>query len=187
MKKCVFIASLVVALSLFSCAGPVFRKSVMDEATVNMSFSDLRAHPDVYKGKLFIFGGAILRTRVTSKGSLIEAFYIPVNDKGRLTNIRPSQDWFLAFYPRDEGVLDPGLYTGGSTITVAGKFIKDREGKIGETPYTYPFFRIEDIYLWKERMPWNAYPEWHSPYRYPYPYWGYGSQWEYSVQPPYWY
>jgi outer membrane lipoprotein len=187
MRKCMFLVSLIVVLSLVSCAGPVFRKSVMDEATVNISFSDLRAHPDVYKGKLFILGGAILRMRVSGKGSLIEAFYIPVDAKGRLTDVRPSQDWFLALYPRDKGLLDPEVYVGGRPITIAGEFIKNRAGRIGKRRYTYPFFTIKDIHLWKETMRWNTYPEWHSPYRYPYPYWGYGSRWQYSVQPPYWY
>jgi outer membrane lipoprotein len=159
----------------------------MDAAAMNIPFSDLRSHPASYKGKLFIFGGAILRMRVSNKGSLIEAFYIPVDAKGRLTDIRPSQEWFLALYSKDKGLLDPEVYSAGRKITIAGEFIKTRPGKIGGKRYTYPFFRIKDIHLWKEREHWNAYPEWHLPYDYPYPYWGYGSNWQYPIQPPYWY
>jgi starvation-inducible outer membrane lipoprotein len=187
MKNCVLLVSLALALSLISCASPVFRKSVMDEAAMNIPFSDLREHPDVYKGRLFIFGGAILRMMVSGKGSLIEASYIPVDAKGRLTDIRPSQEWFVALYPKDKGLLDPEVYMGGSKITIAGEFIKNRTGRIGEKRHAYPFFRIKEIYLWEETIHWNTYPEWHSPYGYPYPYWGYKSGWQYSVQPPYWY
>jgi outer membrane lipoprotein len=187
MKKFLSLAIIVIALSLISCAAPVFRKPVMDEATLNIPFSDLRSHPASYKGRLFIFGGAILRTRVSGKGSLIEAFYIPVDAKGRLTNLRPSQEWFLALYPKDKGLLDPEIYTGGREITIAGEFIRNRAGKIGKKRYTYPFFRIKEIHLWEKRAHWNTYPEWHYPYDYSYPYWGYGAEWEYPVQPPYWY
>jgi outer membrane lipoprotein len=173
----------VVILSLVSCATPVFKKDVMETSAINLSFPALREAPGAYKGKLFIFGGKIVTTKISDEGSLIEGFYAPVDPKGRLEETKASPDRFLALYPKERGLLEPDIYREDRKITVAGEFIGTRKGKIEGMEYVYPFFIIKDIHLWEERKNWTTYPEWNSPYSIPYPYWGYGPHWDYPFTP----
>jgi outer membrane lipoprotein len=173
MKKFYFIVLVIMLLS--SCTY-VIRKDLMDVAIVDVPFSEIGANPDLYRGKIFILGGIIVNTKIIEKGSLIEAVYVPVDSRGYLDDVRHSNGRFLAFYPKEKGLLDPQIYHSGKRITVAGEFIETRTGKIDKMEYTYPFFEIKDIYLWGEgglyymRPP---YPSWY----YSYPYWWHEPWW----------
>lgn len=178
-----YILRVVIILSLVSCATPVFKKDVMETSVINLPFPALREAPGAYKGKLFIFGGKIVDTKISDEGSLIEGVYAPVDPKGRLEETKTSHDRFLALYPKEKGLLEPDIYREDRKITVAGEFIEMRKGKIEGMEYVYPFFIIKDIHLWEERKNWTTYPEWNSPYSIPYPYWGYGPHWDYPFTP----
>ena len=57
---------------LVSCT-PVLKKGIMNEGTVISGMSGIKEDPESNKGRLFIFGGVIVKTTVTNEGSLIEA------------------------------------------------------------------------------------------------------------------
>ncbi len=164
---------------LFACA-PVLRQDVMERASREFSLSDMRNNPDTYKGRLFILGGSIVDTKVTQKGSQIEALYIPVDSRGYLQDEEISEGRFFAIFPRERGTLDPLIYRKGRFITLAGEFTGISQGKIDEIEYDYPVFEIIEIYLWKETReyyPGYYYPGYYYPYSYPYPYWWYDPWW----------
>ncbi len=165
---------------LCSCA-PVLHEEYMKAGLIDVPLSDMRENPEFYKRKLFILGGIIVNTKITEKGSLIEALYIPVNSKGYLRESGRSRGRFLAIYPKDSGLLDPVIYRKGKEITVAGEFIETRKGRIDEMEYTYPVFEIKEIYLWAERREYYYYP-YYPPYYYPY--WWYDQWWR---PYPYWF
>lgn len=179
MRKLFFIIFSVLILS--SCA-PVLRQDIMEGASRDFSLSDMRNNPDTYTGKLFVLGGSIVNTKVTQKGSQIEAIFVPVDSRGYLKDIEPSssEGRFLAIFPKERGTLDPLIYRKGRDITLAGEFIETRQGKIDEMEYSYPVFEIIEIYLWKETRdyyPGYYYPGYYYPYSYPYPYWWYDPWW----------
>ncbi len=149
--------SSVLCLLLFSCA-PVLRKDIMDQAVRNVSLSDIKRKPEVYKGKLFVFGGVIVNTRVTAEGSLIEALYATVDSRGYLKTVRQSEGRFLALFPKENGILDPVIFRKGREVTIAAELAGTREGKMDEMVYVYPFFRIRELYLWEERSEYNYPP-----------------------------
>jgi len=185
MKKIYII--LIGALLLSACT-PVLNRELMREGARNVPLSQIREHPDAYQGKLFIFGGVIVDTRVTDKGSQIEALSVPVNALGYLGGLEQYGGRFLALYPRTSGMLDPIIYKKGREITLAGTFIENRQGKIDEMEYTFPVFEIKQIYLWEEQRDYymmQAYPYY---YNYPYPYYGgwYDPWWRSSPPPPGW-
>lgn len=184
MKKSYLIV--LITMLLFSCA-PVIRKDIMETATINIPLSEVRENPDLYRGKIFILGGIIVNTKIIEKGSLIEAVHMPVDSRGYIEDVNRSNGRFLAFYPKDKGLLDPLIYRKGREITIAGEFIETRTGKIDEMEYTYPLFEIKDIHLWEEIKAYYIsppYPSWYYPYQYPY--W-YEPWWRYPHPPPYWY
>lgn len=191
MKKyCFIIFSIVIALFLFCCA-PVLRKELMDLSIRDVSLAEIKRSPDLYKGKLFALGGIIVNTKVTAEGSLIEALYVSVNSRGYFKGISSSNGRFLALFPQETGFLDPMIFRNRREITLAGEFVGLRVGMIDETEYLYPFFRIVELYLWKERS--NYYyvtPPYYAPYPYywwGYPYWWWDyPYWRHRVPPPYW-
>ncbi|HET6514856.1 MAG TPA: Slp family lipoprotein [Thermodesulfovibrionales bacterium] len=181
MRKPLIIIVFVLSASLLSCA-PVLRKDLMESAIRDFSMNELRKNPGPYQGKLFVFGGIIAQTKITSEGSLIEALSVRVDPRGYLKGFGPSDGRFLALYPKEQGFLDPLIYSQGREVTLAAEFIGTREGTIDEAAYLFPFFAIKDLYLWAQwySYPWPPYyyyapyyPYYGDPfYRYPYyPYW----------------
>jgi outer membrane lipoprotein len=166
MKK---ILILLLGVLILSACTPVLNREFMHEGLRDVPLSQVREHPDAYQGKLFVLGGIIVDTKVTDKGSQIEALALPVNKLGYLRDMEKYEGRFLALYPRTSGMLDPLIYKKGREITFAGTFVENRQGKIDEMEYAYPVFEIKQIYLWEERE--YYYPIY--PYYYPYPYWWY--------------
>lgn len=180
MKKLVSI--IIVSLMLSSCY-PVLRRDLLSSATPHVPFQDIANSPDLYKGKLFILGGLIVKTSNTEKGSLIEAVHIQATASGYLMTPDRTHARYLAFYPRENGILDPAVYRQGREITIAGQFIETRKGKIDQMDYVFPVFEIKDIYLWEEYPAYPYGPMYYSPYPYPYMY----NPWDryYYSYPPY--
>ncbi|MGB9716104.1 MAG: Slp family lipoprotein [Thermodesulfovibrionales bacterium] len=182
MPKKIKIFFFVIIISVLACA-PVFRYEIMQKGIRDVSISEIRNKPNIYRGKLFILGGMIVNTKFVQEGSQIEALYIPVDSRGYLKNIEPGER-FLAILPKDRGTLDPLIYRKEREVTIAGKFIELRSGKIDETEYVYPVFEIIDIYLWRERR--DYYYPYYRPYwwEYPYPYYWWDPWWR--PWGPYW-
>jgi outer membrane lipoprotein len=149
-----FVSSLLLlAAVLASCSGPVLRSDLLNTGIHNPSMGQLSQDPLQYQGRIFILGGAIVSCTLTETGSLLEAVQIPVDSNGYLKETDPSTGRYLAFYPREFGVLDPLVYRGGRRITLAGKLSGTRLGKIDEMEYTYPYFEAIQVYLWDEGRP----------------------------------
>jgi outer membrane lipoprotein len=181
MKRYIFIiTSFLITLFFLSCA-PVVKRDLMDISIKDFSLPDLTKNPNLYKGKLFALGGIIVKTKVTSEGSLIEALYVAVDSRGYLEEINSAGGRFLALFPKEKGLLDPVIFRSKREITIIGEFIGTKTGKIDETKYTYPLFKILDFYLWEEPRNLMIIAPYYNPY--PYYMWGYPySRWN----SPYW-
>jgi outer membrane lipoprotein len=165
-----FFLLLLLLAAVSSCA-PVLRKDLMETGARDVPFPKLVETPEALKGRLFILGGLIVHTKISTEGSLIEALYMPVDARGYLKNGGP-HNRFLALYPKDAGILDPLIYRRDRVVTLAGIFAGTRPGRIDEMEYVYPLFEIREIYLWQEAYHYEPYPHWYpSFWYYPYPYW----------------
>jgi outer membrane lipoprotein len=168
-------------LLLYSCA-PVLDRDFLDSGSREVSFLELRKNPDEHKGRLFVFGGVIVQTKLTREGSELEAMHVPVDRYGYFQDRGRSQGRFIAVMPAGEQMLDPEVFRKTRRITMAGEFIGLRTGRIEEMEYTYPVFRINQIHLWEqERQYYPAY--YYDPWFYPYPYYYWNAWWSY----PYYY
>lgn len=187
MKK---IWLVILAAVIVSSCAPVLQRELMEKGIRHIPFSELKKDPGSYKGRLFVLGGIIVETRNTDEGSLIEAVYVPVDDKGYLGDIELSSRRFQALYPARQGLLDPLIFHRKREVTIAGKFIETRDGKIGEMTYTYPVFEIQELYLWEKQEPYYitpVYPSWYDHYPYGYPFYWDDPRWGYYYPAPYWY
>lgn len=170
----------LVLLMVSSCA-PVLRQDLMRGGIRNVPMSTIRESPDTYRGKLFILGGVVAKTRGTAEGSLIEAVFVSVNSMGYLRDVDVTGGRFLAVYPKEKGILDPMIFRKGREVTVAGEFIGTRSGKIDDMGYVYPLFEIRELHLWDEQRSYTFVPP-PYPYWY-YPRWYYDPWWQFS---PWW-
>ncbi len=146
MKSLVLLA--LAAVLCASCATPVLRKDLIDQGIRNVSPVQIADNPAAYMGKLFIVGGIVAAVSVGADGTTIEAVYVPVDKNGYLQDSDHSPGRYLAFYPKERGVLDPLMYGEGRRITLAGTLTDLRPGMIGQMSYVFPVFRIEELYLW---------------------------------------
>jgi len=149
---------ILVAVTLCSCSGPVLRSDLLSTGIHNASMAQVSQDPSQYQGRIFILGGAIISCTLLEAGSLVEAVQIPVDSNGYLKEGEASTGRFLAFYPKEFGVLDPVVYRGGRRITLAGKLTGTRLGKIDEMEYAFPYFEIIQVYLWDEGRPDRSVP-----------------------------
>ncbi len=179
MKKTLFYFLpffVVILFSLSSCA-PVLSRTYMREGEREVSFAELRENPGAFKGRLYVFGGIIAKTKFTPAGSEVEAVHVPVDSRGYFEDRGRSEGRFLAAISGSRS-LDPAVYRRGRRVTLAGVFVSTRKGRIDEMEYEYPVFEIKQIYLWpRERyvIPPNYYDPWFYPYPYYYwePWWGF--------------
>lgn len=180
----------MLATALVVSCSPVLNKKLMKQGVRDIPLSYVKENVERYRGQLFILGGLVVETRLTEKGSLIEAVSVPVDAYGKLRSGGRYGERFYALYPRAAGILDPVIYAKGREITLAGVFRETMKGRIDEMEYVYPVFEIKAIYLWEEKedhylvpvYPWYyGYPYgWYDPwYRYP--------RWRYYPPPPSWY
>jgi outer membrane lipoprotein len=177
------LAGLAAAISMtfFACA-PVLSGDMMRAGDRTVSFAALRQNPTLYKGRLFIFGGVIIQTKLTNEGSEIEAMEAPVDRYGYFEAGR-SQGRFIATMTKDQGTLDPLIYQNGKSLTLAAEFLEIRKGKIDQAEYEYPVFKIRQLYLWSNNR--GAYPpSYYGPWYYPYPYFYWGVWWNYPYARP---
>ncbi len=190
MKRLIFAPVIVAALMIAACAGPVIKEDLLESGIRNVPMTELAAHPERYRGKLFILGGIIANTTVTDKGTVIEALYVPVDKKGYFEKA-PGLGRYKAFWPKSSGILDPMTYSRNRRITVAGTFEGIRRGKLDKTIYAFPYFDAVQIFLWKETPAYPSYyygpsyygPYYSYPYYYPYPNYPYGYGFEFEQGP----
>ena len=177
---------LVVSLVILSSCTPVLQRNTLKQGLRDMPLSVLRENPGRYTGRLFVLGGLIVETRLTNRGSQIEAVSVPVDSYGYLKSRGRYEGRFLALYPKAQGILDPLIYRKGREITLAATFLEIRKGKIDEMEYIYPVFTIRELYLWDESREYYLVPPY--PWYYGYPYGAYdpwySRRWRYYPPPP---
>lgn len=163
MKRCSLIPLL--CFLMLSCA-PALNQELLRAGLYQIPPAGTEEDLENFTGKLFILGGIIINTTVTAQGSLIEAIYVPVDTRGYLKHLNAPGRRFLALYPKEDGILEPIIFSKEREITLAGIYIGTRTGAIEGMEYTYPLFEIKELYLWQERRDYYRDP-------YPYPFWYY--------------
>jgi outer membrane lipoprotein len=176
--KRLFLLLLLIAYSacVTACA-PVLSAKTMERASRSVPLDRMIQQPELYRGKLYVFGGTIASSKTTAAGSLLELVFTTVDSYGSLQNTI-SGSRVLVFMPKEQGFLDPVLFAPGRNVTVSGFFDGVQNGKIGEMSYTFPFFIIAEIYLWPKESPRTYYYDsYYSPSHWWGPSWGIGGGW----------
>lgn len=150
-----------------------------------LSFTQIKADPDLYRGQPVTLGGEVLSARRLKDGTRIEILQLPLN-----SSLQPSLDRTRSqgrFVAVQREFLDPATIPPGTFVTVTGELGGTVTLPLDETEYTYPLVEVRSLRIWthQETAPqlrpypfmgpgpyWSPYwtPYW-SPYRGSWPYW----------------
>jgi outer membrane lipoprotein len=147
------------------------RVSVLPDAIAarvdpDLTFSQLQASPDSYKGHLVVLGGEVLRVTPAKGGSWIEVLHLPLDSwnipKAERT---ASEGRFFAFR---KGALDPAVLEGRMPVTIIGEVAGAATRSLGGSNTVLPLLRVESLTAWEKRPTaasrWDKPP--YAPYRF---------------------
>jgi outer membrane lipoprotein len=174
------VVSLLLSVLLTSCASSELVPSEMESQIArDISFQDIKANPERYKGRLVVVGGQVLAVKRLKDRTEIEVLQLPLDRSDKpIPILTRSQGRFLAI---QKDFLDPAKVPPGSNISLIGEVVGNttRPVEQGNT-YTYPTFEIKSLKVWPKSRTYgpHSFPFW-DPWAYPYedpwthPYWGY--------------
>ena len=145
----------------------VLSPGVRQQVDRTITFTQLRAAPESYTGRIVLLGGDIVSTRNLAEGTLIEVLQKPLTASDRPRDTDQTEGRFMALC---NGYLDPAIYSKGRQITLAGRVLGSRTDTIGEITYVYPLLACLEVHLWQPRVyianypPWWYYDYWWPPY-----------------------
>jgi len=137
-----------------------------------LTFLQVKAAPNSFKGQPVAFGGKVLTARRQKDSTRIEILQLPLDRSLRPGyDLTQSQGRFIAV---QREFLDPATLPPGTRVTVTGEVSDSITLPLDETDYTYPVINIKRVQVW-------AGPEDVARRTNPYYYMGPGSYWG-----PYW-
>jgi outer membrane lipoprotein len=132
-----------------------------------LTFLQIKATPDSFKGQPVVFGGEVLTARRLKDGTRIEILQLPLDKSTRPGyDLTQSQGRFIAL---QREFLDPATLPPGTNVTVTGEVTGSITLPLDETDYTYPVIDIKQLRVWAR---WEYMAPQIRPYMSPGPYWG---------------
>ena len=156
---------LLLSLIFLSGCAHVISKDLRAKSDPSLTLSQVRHHPEAFKGKWVVWGGEIVETVNQKEGTTqIEIFQKPLDRRGEPRETTASEGRFLVLVDK---YSDPYVFRRGKKITVAGEIIGEKIKPLGEMDYRYPLVSSKEVYLWPVYY--------YQPYPYSYydPWWGY--------------
>ena len=173
MKKYLnlFLSSMI--LFLLSGCVYVISQEVRREVTRDLSLREVIKDPNIYEGKVVLWGGVIIDSKNLKEGTRVTVLQKDLNRWGRPRESDRSQGRFIVLYL---GYLDTAIYRRDREITVAGEIIGQKVLPLDQIEYTYPLLSPREIHLWREVKK-TEYPYGPHPWWWDYPYWPYWYRW----------
>lgn len=141
----IVLAAAAVALAVAACA-PAFSPEAMARVDRTVSFRQLQAAPDAYRGTWVLAGGVILATRNLREGTSIEVLERPVDGHGRPLETDASDGRFII---QSNQFLDPADFHQGKRISLVGEVAGQDVRPLGEMQYRYPVLTARELHLWE--------------------------------------
>lgn len=114
-----------------------------------VSFRDLLASPESYKGRLLVFGGEALNAKRLRDSTQIELLQLPLEDGEEPSHDRQqSQGRFLALQQES---LDPATVVAGTRMTIVGEVSGAKIDRIDDVVYRYPTLIVKHLHVWPDQ------------------------------------
>ena len=111
-----------------------------------LTFLQVKATPDSFRGQSVVFGGKVLTARRQKDGTRIEILQLPLDRSARPGyDLTQSQGRFIAIYRE---FLDPATLPPGTRVTVRGEVSDSVTLPLDEVDYTYPVIDIKHVQVW---------------------------------------
>jgi len=134
-------------------------------STSQITFTQVKAAPEPYKGQSVTFGGKVLGARRLKEGTRIEILQLPLASSLQpILDLSKSQGRFVAM---QKEFLDPATIPAGTFMTITGEVAGSVIMPLDETEYTYPIVDIKTLRAWTKDE--ETYPRMRP---YPGMYWG---------------
>jgi outer membrane lipoprotein len=115
----------------------------------SLTFDQVIASPDSYRGRMFVVGGEVLKAKRLSEGTQIEVLQLPLDGDQRPVSQRTeSQGRLLAV---DRQFTDPATLPDGTPVTIVAEVTGVTTDRLDEGEYNYPTMEIKHLYVWKDR------------------------------------
>ncbi len=167
-------------LTAWGCASTEELSESSQSGAPPLTFAQVKAAPESYKGQPVTFGGEVLGARRLKEGTRIEILQLPLTSSLQPTmELSKSQGRFVAL---QREFLDPATIPAGTFVTVTGEVAGSITLPLDETEYAYPIVELKTMKVWVrvEDQPIRI-----RPYMGPGPYWG--PYWSPYWRPwPYW-
>ena len=134
---------ILLALLFSACAsGPRYpTEGVELAATPQLATAEASA----LRGKTILWGGMIINSSNLKNQTRLEILAYPLDsNQYPQTDSAPLGRFLLV----KEGYLETVDYAPGRLVTLRGPLAGTESGKVGETRYTYPLVRAQELYLW---------------------------------------
>lgn len=170
--------SIVAIFTLLGGCASVVPENIRSAAPGNVQIAEVRAQPQQFRNASVRWGGKLVSTRNESDYTILEILARELDDEGRPKEEDRSLGRFLA---KVQGFLDPAIYKAERELTIYGRVQDIVEKSVGEYRYSYPLVQVDEIYLWKPRLPAPRYPYYDTFFYDPWYPWGrpYYRHWPY--------
>jgi outer membrane lipoprotein len=157
MKKLIIV--LGITLLIQGCTYAI-SPELAKKADLTVSFEQLLADPDLYKGKILILGGVVEQVTQKPQGALIRVAQKPLDYWGKPVRTNRSGGWFLLFH---RNVIDGLAYSPGRLITVAAEVAGTKLAALGNQEFSDPVLVVKEVSFSEKQKPAPVYPAWGDP------------------------
>ncbi|MEO8340547.1 MAG: Slp family lipoprotein [Nitrospirota bacterium] len=144
----IFSGWFVACILLVGCSSqrivPESMESLVDRT---VSFQDVLASPESYKGRVLVFGGEVLKATRLHDSTQIELLQLPLDDGERPSFDRQqSQGRFLVL---QQEFLDPATMLEGTRVTIVGEVSGAKTDRLDDVEYRYPTLMMKHLHIWR--------------------------------------
>lgn len=133
-------------LALLAGCGPVISEETLKTVDRDITFREVIANPDQYRGKSVVFAGTIINVENLENRTEMEVVQEGVNSQLKPVDRGESAGRFLV---RFDQFMDPAIFSAGKRITVAGVVTGTETRPLGKGTYRYPVIEPKEHYLWE--------------------------------------
>ena len=111
-----------------------------------VSFRDVLASPESYRGRVLVLGGEVLKAKRLRDSTQIELLQLPLEDGEEPSFDRQqSQGRFLAL---QQEFLDPATVVKGTRVTIVGEVSGAKTDRLDDVEYRYPTLVVKHLHIW---------------------------------------
>lgn len=137
-------------VAMAGCASTqVIPESLEPLVEKTVTFDQIVASPDSYRGKVVLLGGEVLKAKVMQDGTQLEVLQLPLDDDQEpgLDRLQ-SKGRFLALHKE---FLDPATIAEGARVTIVGEVTGASVEKMDEADYRFPTLDVKHLHRWNAR------------------------------------